>query len=196
MAPKGWNSFIRAIYFPKEDILLGRIGIVHFQTPSEWSTIDLAILCVYCYVQSRPGPHGGDTRNQETLTWAMTHLQLLPSSTTVLIMTDANGHVGTTRTYAPTDAPPMGEDARHPAIYERAEDYPHIGNMGVEQENGNGMHLRRFLEQTHFLALNTWRRSWAGPTYNGNERGTIPDYILTNRSQLIYTGYRCTRLYW
>ncbi len=93
-------------------------------TPSECSTIDLAIVRVYCYVQSRPVPHGGDTRNREVWTWVMKHLQLLPSSTTVLIMTDANGHVGTTRYYSPTDAPPIGEDARHPALYVDSQNKP------------------------------------------------------------------------
>ncbi len=152
---------------------------------------------MYCYIQSRPGPHGGDPRNQEIWSWVMRHLQLLPSSTTVLIMTDANGHVDTNRNYALTDASPLCEDARHPALHERAADYPHIGNMGAEQENGNGMHLRRFLEQTNFIALNTWRRSWAGPTYYGNGRGTRhPKKTVTRNDPIVNGLHQETKTAW
>ncbi len=74
------------------------------------------------------------------------------------------------------DAAPAGEDARNPVIYERADAYPHIGEHGAERENGNVMHLRRFLEQTNYVALDTMKGYCSVSAYYDNGRGTRPDY--------------------
>ncbi len=67
----------------------------------------------------------------------------MPARTTLMIGTDANGHVGK-------------HNAEVFSNVEDQEDLPSIGNFNPEVENGNGTQLRTFLNETGMVA-NTWK---------------------------------------
>ena len=83
------------------------------------------------------------TENRRLWDWIQGRLEEFPNEAQVILLTDANGHVGTTREYT-SDAVQQTVTDTRPG--RGPQEYIHVGPDGAEVENGNATLFREFLE--------------------------------------------------
>ena len=175
---------VRAVYTPADAELQGRAIALWL----EHRGVALSAASVYCTVEIR------DTVTRRTSDklwqWIQETIAKVPRATTLVICTDANGHVGGLRRYDAgfTDMRAVYDVAGGGArtgdlqgeLGERG--YPHIGPMNPEKENFNGGLLRKFCETCDLVATNTWTTQQTGVTWKGGKNAAHRvDYVLVDR---------------
>ena len=181
MAPKGMGNIVKQVMVPTDKSLEGRALAVWYSRRS----FQLCVVSIYCPVGDRD--RANSNRTEKLWQWAALIREKMPARVTMLVGTDANGHVGSIRTRT-TENP-----YRDLMGVQDDQDYIHIGAFGSEQENQSGTYLKEFLEKSEMAAVNT--RDWrsAGKTwFGGNGRSSRVDYILVDVSK-IQPGDRCIR---
>ncbi len=117
--------------------------------------------------------------NKKLWQWVQFVKEALPARTTLMIGTDAKGHVGK----HPEDTISNVEDK---------EDLPSIGECSPETENGNGTQVRTILNDRGMFAANTHINEASGSTWPGSQGSkSRVDYILMDRSTFLQGGYMC-----
>ena len=142
--PHAMATYISTIKHPNDQRLQGRAGLVRVKLPDGR---DYVFITVYARVEQAGGSE--DELNIKLWEWVENELRDMPTRSTPVIFTDANGHTGkgTHQTQA-TDERRRG-----------------IGTEGAERENKNGKILREFCERTGMVAINTWWPRGGGATY-------------------------------
>ena len=176
MVPRGMAKIMKKVLLPGDPELGGRGLLIWFAR----GQFELCVATLYCPLGDRDV--GNQKRCEKLWNWLSRARELVPRRTTTVIGADANGHVGSVRRVTSVVAAMEAEDAG----WERAaEDYPHVGPWGAEEENYNGQLMREFLEQNELMALNTWAERASGKTWRGGRgAATRVDYIMTEVGQM------------
>ena len=142
--PHEMAKYISMIRCPKDTKLQGRAGGIRVKLPDGR---DYLFLSVYARVEQAGDKE--DELNTMLWGWVENALQEMPSRSTPVIFTDANGHTG-----RGTHLTKTNDDRRSG-----------IGPEGAERENKNGRILREFCDRTGMVAINTWWPHGGGATY-------------------------------
>lgn len=181
MAPKGARKIMKQVMIPTNKELEGRALAVWYSR----GLFDMCIITVHCPLGDRdPNNHN---KTKDIWHWVASVHNKLPRRTRIIIGTDANGHIGSTREYTS----PVADI--NPDLLTDNTEYPHVGPHGADTENPNGTLLLEFLEKADMVAVNTWCPYASGKTWSGGKT-LHPGWTLSLLTDSI-TGTKITRYY-
>ena len=145
LLPTGLHHYIRSNEYPRkqyETDLVGRAGAIRIKCDTE--DLDVAVIVVY----ARPETMGReeDPLNVQLWRWVDEYVSELPARCIPIILTDANGRVGSVRTqeYGGRDGRYAEFDGRGGVARRGQEDETGpVGSSRPDRENKNGRILRR-----------------------------------------------------
>ena len=163
MVPYWMNNCVRRVAAPdRKSKITGRAGLVRVVGYDEGGTVDITVVVVYAKVNTYVKGKVEEMKevNTELWGWVDWELRNAPRSTTMVVLTDANGHVGSVQ----------GEGWKES-----------VGRAGREVENWKGRLFRETMERHEMRVVNTHGARGCGKTYFGGSKdgkgGTRVDYI-------------------
>ena len=91
MVPKGYTQLLKQLYTPKADRMKGRAAVWHFKNKKK----EQVFIMAYCPVES------GNVEDMRVCAdiwnWIQEVLEDIPPRAQIIMMVDANGHIGSIR---------------------------------------------------------------------------------------------------